>query len=555
VTGWATLADPIGCPGLFELLAVVAARTWREAPLGEVLITANVLLTAIALLTFAKIIHRATSSIVVSLATTLAAGAGLAMTGTLAPSPAATLLIAIGLHAAAGWNASKSFPRVVALSALLAATTPPLAIPAAVLAGWIGNRRSPLQGGLAFAIVLASSLLIQSALPPHQFCFFASLSTKTFWQGVSAFATVARGVGPLVLALAALGLLSVRRLPDPVRQSLAPLALASMWGVLAEPLQPSAPLTLLIFALWLLVANGLAEVWNSAGRSAGARVGVIALAVALVVLQVLGFSGRRVGPPVLDGHDRMSLAAMSDIVGALPRGAALVDEDAVSDLLTRALPSRMRTGDRFQFVRRDPAVIAEELGRTRVFALPRSQRLLQDVGIELAPVSSSVPGLAEIRQAHTCSPLASEPPTPLSGIAGRDRFSLVAQTDNDRGPIVIFLSSRAPLTPAASGWPAEALRGFHAQTFDTSAAPDLDALKAEMASYNFPAVAWSPDVPYVTRIEMWRTPGAPLALPVALGGSPDAGVARLTGPVSGKNLKLCPSFAYDIRPVATQRPR
>jgi hypothetical protein len=246
---------------------------------------------------------------------------------------------------------------------------------------------------------------------------------------------------------------------------------------------------------------------------------------------------------------------MSDIVGALPRGAALVDEDAVTDLLTRALPSRMRADDRFHFVRRDPAVVADQLRRTRVFALPRSQRMLRDVGIELTPVSGSVPGLAEIRQAHSCSSLDAEPPTPLAGLAGRDRFSLVAQTDNDRGPLVIFFSSRAPLTPAASGWPAEALRGFHARTFDTSAAPDLDALKAEIAGYNFPTVAWSPDVPYVTRIEMWRTPGAPLALPVSLGGSAGSSVAKLTGLVFGKNLKLCPSFAYDIRPIATERPR
>src|SRR5688572_30673403 len=93
-------ADPISCPGLIDLLAVIASRTWREVPLGSMLAAGNAVMLFLALLLLARAIHTVTASIVITAAITLAASASSVFAAVLAPSAAAALVVTI-----AAWSA------------------------------------------------------------------------------------------------------------------------------------------------------------------------------------------------------------------------------------------------------------------------------------------------------------------------------------------------------------------------------------------------------------------------------------------------------------------
>ena len=48
-----TLADPSTCANLFDLIAIVAARTWRDAALGSMPAMANAAVLVLAMLCLA----------------------------------------------------------------------------------------------------------------------------------------------------------------------------------------------------------------------------------------------------------------------------------------------------------------------------------------------------------------------------------------------------------------------------------------------------------------------------------------------------------------------
>jgi hypothetical protein len=341
-----------------------------------------------------------------------------------------------------------------------------------------------------------------------------------------------------------------RRLAGDVARSLLPLTLVALWCLVVMPDLSAGMVAPFVIVYWLLVAAGLAEVWEATSRTAGGRAGAVALSIALVVLQIAAASARRSMSGPVDGHERLTVAMMTAIVGALPRGAGLVEEDAATDLLTRALPSRLRTPDRFHFVRRDGTAVAHALGNAPVFALPRSQRVLQHMGFELADApSAGFNGLAEIRAQHACTPELGNAPIPLPLLTGRQAFALVAGHERSQDRIVIVLVGDTPVSVSTVNWPPAAMRGIQGRTFDLTVAADQTDLGEELRSYGLSS--WSAQgVRYVTRIEAWRTPGAPLVLPITLGGAVAGGTARRLGASSDQQLRLCPSIPYDVQPLA-----
>jgi hypothetical protein len=560
----APLADSASCLGLVEFLLVIASRTWRDVPLGSMLTAGNLAVTFLALLLLARAIHAVTSRLGITLVVTLAAAASPLFALTLAPSLATGFLVMIaawgaGVRACHARHSTRSFAAGVAGLASLAAVVPPFTVPAAVLAGWLGWRhavpaaRVLTRAGFASvaigAVVAISSAALGATGSSIPSCALPDASMASWWDALLVFGRSV-AANPLVAVLALLGVLSHRRLSSPVAASLCVLAAGAFWGTIAVPEQAPATMAPLQFVVWVLAAIGLAEVFAYAGTSVPGRVGAVALSSVIVALQVANAgSHHRTGVPTA-GHERLTLATMGALIGSIPRGAGLVTEDASTDLLARALPSRLRTPDRFHVVSRDAGTIANELQSNRVFALPRSQRILQHAAIELIDVSGTeAHGLAEVRNVHACTPLIGSAPTDLSAIVGSLRFGLVAADDHSRGPVVIMLAAEASLSILPIGWPPEAVRGIHARTFDRTLATDRRDLSDELRSYAL--APWSrPDTRYVTRIEAWRTPGAPLVLPVSLGGTAIAGVARSLGEPAGQPLRLCPSFPYEVRSLS-----
>ena len=550
--GW-TLADPIACPGVFDLLAIIASRTWRDVPLGSMLGAANTVLLALAFVLLARAVYKLTSSAAVTIAITLAALASSMFAAVLAPSAAAAFVVTL-----AAWNAVlHSFenrqragsPGFALLSlVLLAATVIPTMLPAAIAAGFLRWRRWELRV-LAVATVLGTSHLMQMAMPRDHSC----VVPHGGWASLAAAGDVIAGTareagGPLAIALAVLGLFAMKRLPRGVVLSLPLLVLVSLWGVLM-PDRAAWVLAPFVIALWLLAAAGLAEVWAATSATLAGKVGASALSIALVVLQIVHASAYRDASPAPDGHEQLTFAMMGAIVGALPRGAGLVEEDAATGLLTRALPSRMRTSDRFQVIPGNVTAVSEARANAPVFALPRSQRVLQHLGFEMADAASAgVSGLAEIRQAHACTAELGPAPLPLTALTGRQIFALVAGDQRTRDPIVILLAGDAALPVTPLGWPQSAVRGIHGRMFDLTVTTDQRDFAEELRSYELSS--WAvPNTRYVTRIEAWRTPGAPLVLPIALGGPIGIGIARMTGTSPDQHLRLCPSFPHEVRPL------
>ena len=560
--GW-TLADPIACPGVFDLLAIIASRTWRDVPLGSMLAASNIVLLALAVGLLARAIYKLTSSAAVTIAITLAAMASSMFAAVLAPSAAAAFVVTIAAWnavlqsfenlertASPGGHVGRPFRGAVAvlLLALLAATVIPMMLPAAIVAGSLRWRRWHLRV-LAVVAVLGTSHLMQMAMPRDHSCVIPHSGWASLSIAGDAIAGAAREAGPLAIALAVLGLFAIKRLPRGVVLSLPILVLVSLWGAALMPDRPAWILGAFVIALWSLAAAGLAEVWAATGGTLAGKVGASALSIALVVLQAVNASTYRDVNPVLDGHEQLTFARMGAIVGALPRGAGLVEEDAATGLLTRALPSRMRTSDRFKIIPRNVTAVAGARANAPVFALPRSQRVLQHLGFEMGDATSAgVPGLAEIRQAHACTDDLGPAPLPLTAITGRQVFALVAGDPRTRDPIVIVLAGDTPLPVTPLGWPQNALRGIHGRMFDLTVATDQRDLADELRSYELSS--WSvPNTRYITRIEAWRTPGAPLVLPIALGGPIGIGIARMTGTSPDQHLRLCPSFPHEVRPL------
>jgi len=568
---------------LYDLAAVIASRTWPDAALGTIVTTANAGAVLFALLMLGLVLFRATSSAFLAIAAGLAAAVSPLFLPVLAPGPA----IVVGL-AGAAWLA-----RVTALDGLAAsrgrrlaqttvfltlasAVVPSLAAPFAIVAGWsvwtgLSGRTVRAKGlfaAIAGACAIALPLLVLAAMPAvlsHP-VGLSSGAIGCVWPEAPDFARVlvdARAVlaaTPLAIALAALGLVASRgtRRDSPVMIVL--MALASIWaaGSNGDPTRALAPLAL---AFWMLAAGGLAEARRALDFSTPRRIGAAALAIALVVLQLLQMPKATLPTSLAPlGHERISRNTFAAVVGLMPADSLLVAEDALTDLLIRALPGRVRESRRLRVISSDRAGIVAALSNdrvgiavpgARVFALPRAQGRLQHLGLQLRDAGDRrIGGLAEVRQGMSCTaPLAQEW---RDVMVPSDHLALVAADVESSGPVLLYLASTAPLSPRAVGWPEGTMRGFHPRAYNLAEPTQQRTLADEMTAYGAGGIPGWVRGGHVTRIEMWRVSGAPLILPVALAGSPHRAMARLTGAEADQRISLCPWYPYEVTPIGSR---
>jgi hypothetical protein len=178
--------------------------------------------------------------------------------------------------------------------------------------------------------------------------------------------------------------------------------------------------------------------------------------------------------------------------------------------------------------------------------LPRSQRALQYAGFEM--MDAGVPGLAEIRQSHACTTDLGNTPADLAPIIGQRQFGFVADDERSRDHVVIVLAGDVPMSAAPVNWPTDLMHNIQGRMFDLTVAADHQDFADEIRKYELSS--WSvPDTRYATRIETWRTAGAPLVLPIALGAPASSGTARRLGTAPDQRLRLCPALPYDVRPL------
>ena len=131
-------------------------------------------------------------------------------------------------------------------------------------------------------------------------------------------------------------------------------------------------------------------------------------------------------------------------------------------------------------------------------------------------------------------------------VSGVTKLALVADSDDAQGPLVVYVGGPLPMEATPLGWPPLALRGFYTWRYDRPILPGRLTLPQEIANDAAPAQHPAVTAPNVTRTELWRVPGAPLALTIEWSSPPTAAVAAELARATG-TLKLCPVFPFDVR--------
>ena len=486
------LQDASPCHGLLDWALRAVLPAFPSAPIGNVFAVVNTAIGFVAIFLVARLLYRLTASMLIAAAITLALLATPVFTRSLAPA----VSLAVLAVTAAGW-----------LQLLTAAHQPSGRLKHMLLAGFF----FALVPALAPAAVSACAADTPSAIGP------------AIRDAVSAF-------GPLPYALAALGLFAAW--PElQRRESWLPALLAGVPLALALFVRGNAEgVAVLAAALWSLAAIGLSEIVRRAGTRAPERATVFALLALVFLLQFQRLTRADVSSlAVRDGHEAMTLAGVRRLVRLMP-AVTIVDEDASTDLLFRAARVE-RLRKQLTVVRRERSALAAAAERGPLFALPRAQRDLQYRGVEFAAdIGGSV---ARVQAVRNCATTAAEWQDVSAYVAG-GRFALVAPVVDARGPVEMYVGSDVSLAARAAGWPPRDLRGFHVREYERARLPDLESV---LRQRGIAAPSSLLTAPRVTHLELWRTPSAPNALPVALTGTPSAAVARAVGP--GPALELC----------------
>jgi hypothetical protein len=560
------LVDAPACPGLLEGVAAALVRSLPRTAVGDLLNWWSGLALVGAVALFVALCLRAGGSAAASVAAGVGLGVGVPVQW--APPHAQS---AVGLALVLAWTAvSSSTPRVrvmtgaIVSAGVLAAIEPGMLVGAALAAAavaWLSDGSAPRNrrvvaataalGLAAVACWVTVALLAQAASPARVSglprCGLPAWGTAR--REAVALAASLWALGPFPLGLAVFGFAAN------VRRSPALLTMAAVLGLCVVPAsigaaeEAGAAGAVAAAAVWLLASAGLDAVASAAAVQGASRgVATAALAVWAALLPAARAHAPTGEPPHgRPGHEAVSLRRFQAITGAMPLGAALVEEDATTAVFVRAgEPERRAGGKTLVIVSRDAdGWLRAGVDTKAVFALPLAQAHLADRGAVLEPVRTggaagpAGPGLARVSAILPCAgvgPAWSEVTTAFA----RNRAAFVAPERAARGPIVIFLASDRPFDVVASGWPVRARRGFHLRRFDRQQSRESAGLAEEAAAEGLDIRAFDA-YRYAARLLVFRTPDAPQNLAFDVTAPVAKALARLQPASGGRSVSVCPS--------------
>jgi hypothetical protein len=569
----ALVAPPI-CAGAAEALGALTARVFHDAPVGLWWLRANGGLTAVAV----AVLVLTARAMAVSWPSAVSAALAFGLLPRFAPvfAPAAramSVLAALTLFALARLGdvmigeARRGRWRALAwsglaLTALVLPSTLVLVVIAIAAVGlfvpWTTPSRQARRAGAVVALAAIVMVLAMGAFAPHLppsldaspsawSCMLpssgAGISAAHLIEAASTHLVAPAGI--YALALAALGAFTLwLRRDNRLMIAIAYAALASaaaLWSDrTADALAPA------VVTLWLLVAVGLDATLCQCRRGPGGR-----LAALLLVVLLPGLSVARLVPRVsLEwtpyGQESLSRQSMQRVLGAMPAGAVLVRDDAMTDVLLRALDGVWRrSGKSVRVADRDSNAVAAEAARadSAVYALPSASSVLPLRGFALS--DGLLPGLARVRRAGGCDALTADW-RPMPSLTSIRTFAFVARDAASHGPIVLYVASDAPFAAHPVEWPGATTRGFSWDVFDR--APDGGEIAREgiVAEDAAPLRGVWRNASHVARLELWRTPDAPLDLGVDLGAAPVAAMAHVRPDAgAGQRLSVCTMTPYE----------
>ena len=526
------------CAGLPELGTSWLARVTPDLPLSMPLTWLNGLALAVGIAWTTRLAQRLSGGLIIGTAAGAAAGVWASA------SPQFALLHSAGLLVTAASvqqmvcvrDRDRGFSLWAALT-VVAAIWPQMAVVCglafALASASRQSSRVILGLGVVAMMAVASLVNVGASSPSSALSVAACLAPGPGFDALANGLVAVSTVGPYVCALAALGLFARRdELVD--RRSLS--VVVFVLGSLLISQHPALPV--LATLLCLAAAGGMAETVRACRSGPGGRLAALLL-VALV--PVLAWQSRHGAPlPIADvttyGHQQVSLGLMRRLLVAVPPGARIVSEDATTDVLVRT-SQQAGTPERDT----DANLIGASLARhERVFALPLSQEGLGQLGYRLEDVSG---GLAEVRQGTECRPATTEWRS-LPEFAFAPSFTLVARTSSEEGPVVVYATFDTRPTLSAVQWPPASLRGFYTTIYDLGSVDDRAHLSQDLSDDAAPANQVGGGRPFVARLELWRTPAAPLRLTVDLGVEPRLALARVIARSGPKRLLLCPTYLH-----------
>jgi hypothetical protein len=554
-------AQPPACPGIVELTVIHLSRAAPSVAVGQLFQYAHQVLMVLGLALFVVCARRVSGRWTVAVAASLAC----ALLSAFAPVltvPSATALV---LTASVVLALSADRLGLVALLPLLATVlvVPPTAIPLAALSVWLlssrrreGQQRrwrGPLGAGLG---VLALGWVVSYVMPSARAgAASAQPLACVLWPGTQpASATDALAAlrdawtmtGVYVCALAGLGFFTIRaRLRSPtiwiaaayvaamaIGGSGPSTALGSVASFNALAVVPAAVATL------LLAAVGLSEIVQVSGMGLRGRAAATLLVALLPALQwAVRIDARDEAPPDF-GHQRLSLRHFRRLMTGVEPGAALVEEEAIVDLLLRANGAGANGSPTPQPIALATAA-AGGSGAHAVFALPLAQRKLQALGFKLHDMPAMA-GIARVEFAGRCERLGREWRA-MNDLSASTAFALAARSDEETGPVVIYAALNGPASVRPLDWPRTATRGFHVSGYRPADAQDRARLERDARGDELPdALRWM-EAPHVLRLEQWRTPDAPPVLITELGTAPVHVVGQVAPRASVPRITICQS--------------
>ena len=500
------LANPSACPGLLELASIAALRARPDLRVGAVFELLQLIVMTAALAAFVELLGRRTRSVAVAVVAAGAIGLGPQFPAVLAPP----------------WEAA-AFG--------LCAFTP------LVIAARVPHRRSWRIGVAALLIagVFVPLWLLAGSFSATTFaaCTVPRVSLAGSADGAW---TIGWWLGPLALALAGLGAF-VEAQRGVWRYNLWAIAIAVAATALVSgtPISSAVAVAPVAVVLWWLAGLGLDELVAVIGTRPAARV---VGALILLLVPALAMS-RRVTEERDDwvrprGHDQQTLRRTTTVLNLVPQEAAFVEEDATVDVLLRAAVfGGRRKAKPISVIAPRPDAVAHALESRVVYAYPRRQDDLSLRGFVVDQTATerlatdnarALEGIAAITGRRACQSLGR---TFADFNAASDRIALSADSESARGPAVIYLGGPSAGAPIPDGWSARMLRGFGFFTFDHLTSAATDRLHAEAVGAGLPLTHPLLAEPFVVRLNLHRTPRAPLALPVILGDRFPTGVVKL----------------------------